>query len=136
MQRLRSSFTKEGILKARAIEKRRFNETWFLSDYDLAPKLKELKIPTLVIHGAYDFIPVECAAHIAQAIPEARFVVSKDTGHFSYIESPKEVRTEIDDFFQTRHVCLNLHPQPLSGLARQICCRTLAGGALWQGFQK
>ncbi len=93
---LRSSFTKEGILKARAIEKRLYNETWFLSDYDLAPKLKGLDIPTLVIHGDYDFVPVECAVHVAQAMSRARFVLLKDTGHFSYIESPDEGRKEID----------------------------------------
>jgi len=66
---LRSSFTKEGILKARAIEKRLYDETWFVNEYDLVPKLKALDIPTLVIHGDYDFVPLECSAHVAQAIP-------------------------------------------------------------------
>ncbi len=96
---LRSSFTKEGILKAWVIEKRLYNETWLLSDYDLTPKLQRLEIPTLIIHGDYDFVPLECAAHIAQAIPAARFVMLKDTGHFSYLESADEVRKEITDFF-------------------------------------
>lgn len=97
IQSLRASFTKEGILKARAIEKRLCNETWFLDEYDLAPQLRGLNIPTLVIHGDYDFVPVECSEHIAQAIPNARFVLLKDTGHFSYLESPREVHKEIDD---------------------------------------
>jgi proline iminopeptidase len=96
---LRASFTKEGILKARAIEKRLYEETWFVDEYNLVPRLKELDIPTLVIHGDYDFVPVECSAHIAQAIPDSRFVLLKDTGHFSYIESTNEVRKEIDGFF-------------------------------------
>jgi proline iminopeptidase len=98
VQSLRASFTKEGILKARAIEKRLYNETWFVNEYDLVPKLKGLDVPTLNIHGDYDFVPVECSTHIAQAIPNARFVVLKDTGHFSYIESPQDVRKEIDRF--------------------------------------
>ncbi len=98
VQSLRASFTKEGIQKARAIEKRLCNETWFVNEYDLIPKLKELNIPTLVIHGDYDFVPMECAEHIAQAMPRARFVLLKDTGHFSYIESPEEVRKEILNF--------------------------------------
>ena len=38
--RLRSSFTKEGILKSRAIETRLMNETWSSPDYDLLPKLR------------------------------------------------------------------------------------------------
>jgi proline iminopeptidase len=96
---LRSSFTKEGILKAREIEKRLYDETWYVNEYNLLPKLKGLHIPTLVIHGDYDFVPVECSEHVAQAMPGARFAVLKDTGHFSYVESPNEVRKEIDDFF-------------------------------------
>lgn len=95
---LRTSFTQGRILKARAIEKRLYEETWFRDEYDLIPKLRDLHIPTLVIHGDYDFIPLACATHIAQAMPNARLVVLKDTGHFSYIESPDQVRKAIDDF--------------------------------------
>jgi proline iminopeptidase len=97
---LRSYFTKEGILKAREIEDRLMNETWLSSEYDLLPELKRLSVPTLVIHGDYDFVPVECAVHIAQAIPEARFVLLRDCGHFSYIECPDEVRKAIATFFR------------------------------------
>lgn len=99
ISRLRSSFTKEGILKAREIEKRLLDETWLSSDYNLLPRLKELTIPTLLVHGEYDHIPVECAIHVAQAIPESRFALLQDCGHFSYLECPEKVRKEIDDFF-------------------------------------
>jgi proline iminopeptidase len=98
--RLRSSFTKEGILKARAIESRLMNETWSSPGYDLLPKLKSLRIPTLVIYGDHDFIPAATAAHITQAIPNARLVTLKDCGHFSYLECPAAVREHIDAFFR------------------------------------
>jgi len=98
---LRSSFTKESILKSWAIEDRLVDETWGLSEYDLLPALTRLSIPTLVIHGDYDFVPVECSVHIAQAIPGARLVVLEDTGHFSYLESPNAVREAIVDFFHS-----------------------------------
>lgn len=98
--RLRASFTKEGILKARAIEARLMNETWSLPEFDLLPKLKSLKIPTLVISGDHEFIPTAAAEHIAQAIPNARMVTLKNCGHFSYLESPIAVREEIDGFFR------------------------------------
>jgi proline iminopeptidase len=78
---LRASFTKEGILKARAIEDRLMSDTWSSPDYDLLPKLKSLRIPTLIIHGQHDFLPVSTAAHIAQAIPNARMVTLKDCEH-------------------------------------------------------
>jgi proline iminopeptidase len=99
IQRLRSSFTNEGILNARKIEERLVNETWLLSRYNLLPYLKRLNIPTLIMHGDHDFIPVECATHIAQVIPGARFVLLNGCGHFSYLECPDGVRKEIDNFF-------------------------------------
>jgi len=98
---LRASFTKESILRSWAIEDRLMDETWRVSDYDLLPKLKQLTIPTLVIHGDYDFVPVECSLHVAQAIPGARFALFRDCGHFSYIEHPDELHKEISNFFHS-----------------------------------
>jgi proline iminopeptidase len=66
--RLRSSFTKEGILKARAIEDRLMNDTWSSPEYALLPKLKSLRIPTLVISGDHEFIPAATAEQVTQAI--------------------------------------------------------------------
>lgn len=94
-----SNFTKEGVLRARAIGQRLINETWSSSEFNLIPQLKRLSIPTLIIHGDYDFIPLEAVTRIAQAVPGARFTLLKECGHFAYIESPAEVRKEIDDFF-------------------------------------
>jgi proline iminopeptidase len=97
---LRASFTREGVLKARAIETRLVEETWQADGFDLLPKLGTLKIPTLVIYSDRDFIPESVAAHIAQANPHARMVTLKDCGHFSYMECPAAVRTQIDAFFR------------------------------------
>ena len=55
----------------------------------------------LVMHSNHDFIPVECATRIAQAIPGARFVLLKGCGHFYYIEYPEGVYQEVGDFFQS-----------------------------------
>jgi proline iminopeptidase len=94
-----TSFTKEGVLRAREIENQLVSRTWFSSEFDLLPKLKQFSKPTLIIHSDYEFVPVEVAAHIAQAIPGAHFVLLKDCGHFSYIESPEEFHKAITDFF-------------------------------------
>jgi proline iminopeptidase len=87
-------------LKARAIEDRLMDETWLSSEYDLLPRLARLAIPALVVHGQYDFIPVECAAHVARSIPGTRFVLLEDCGHFSYLECPDEFRTTLLDFLR------------------------------------
>lgn len=91
---------KEGILKARAVEERLMEETWDLEEYDLLPKLRSLQIPTLVIAGEDDFIPVEVAYHIARAIPRGKLVTIEECGHFTYLECAGEVRNAFDNFFR------------------------------------
>jgi proline iminopeptidase len=91
---------REGILKARAVEDRLFRDTWRVDGYDLLPRLRRLRIPTLVITGSADFIPVEIAERIARAIPGAEFVTLADCGHFAYLECPEAVRRALDAFFR------------------------------------
>ncbi|HET9299120.1 MAG TPA: alpha/beta fold hydrolase [Candidatus Polarisedimenticolaceae bacterium] len=90
---------KEGILKARKVEDRLVSDTWQRPGYDLLPKLHDLRIPTLVLVGDHDFIPVELAERLARAIPGAKLVKLKECGHFAYLESPEEVRRAVDGFF-------------------------------------
>ncbi len=99
----------EGILKARAVEDRLMRDSWQVAGYDLLPRLRGLRIPTLVIAGDHDFIPAEVTEHIAQAIPEARMVTIRDCGHFTYLECPGEVRGALEDFFRPTSVT---PPQP------------------------
>ena len=67
---LRASFTKEGILKARAVEEHLVNETWLSEEYDLLPKLEGLRLPTLVLHGDHDFIPMNVPLTLLRQSPE------------------------------------------------------------------
>lgn len=90
-----------GIVKARAAEDRLMRDTWDKPDYDLLPKLRVLKVPTLIIAGDHDFFPGDIAAHIASAMPDARLVTLRDCGHFSYLECPDAVRQAIDGFLRT-----------------------------------
>ena len=90
----------DAILKARQVEDRLMADTWSLDGYDALPKLRRLKIPTLVIYGDRDFIPSFVSQHIAEALPAARFVTMKECGHFAYLECPAPVRKEIDAFFR------------------------------------
>lgn len=90
---------KEGIVKARAVEDHLMRDTWQKAGYDLLPKLRSLRIPTLVITGDYDFIPVEVAERIARAIPNAQLVTIRDCGHFAYLECAGDVRNALDEFF-------------------------------------
>ena len=96
--RLRSNFTEQGVVLARAIEHRLYEETSESADWDLFPALRRLDVPTLVLHGEDDFVPVEFAARIAEAVPGARLSVLPGCGHFTYLEAPEPVFEEISRF--------------------------------------
>ena len=101
MRRMASAFAlqgRDGILLARTVEDRLYVDTWQKDGYNLLPRLRSLAIPTHVIAGEDDFIPIEVAEHIAQAVPRAQMVTIRDCGHFAYLECPTEVRAALNDF--------------------------------------
>jgi proline iminopeptidase len=102
MTRLSASFTREGVVKARAVEARLMTETWSKPGYNLLPKLKTVTMPALVISGDHEFIPAATAEHISQALPNARLVTLRNCGHFTYLECPVPVHKDIDKFFQSK----------------------------------
>jgi proline iminopeptidase len=91
---------REGIVKAQAVEDRLMRDTWQLSGYDLIPRLRTLRVPTLVIAGDHDLIPVEIAERIARALPNAELATLEDCGHFAYLECAGEVRKALDAFLR------------------------------------
>jgi proline iminopeptidase len=96
--RLRAGWTEEGVLLARAIEQRLHDETSRSSSWDMFPALRGLSVPTLLLHGERDFIPVEVAARIAEAVPGAELRVLPGCGHFTFLEAPEVVFGEIARF--------------------------------------
>jgi proline iminopeptidase len=104
MATMQAGFVKqgrEGILKARAVEDRLMLDTWQKPGYDLLSALKALRVPTLVLTGAEDFIPVGIAANIASAIPGAHLEILPGCGHFIYLECPAGVRSALDRYFRS-----------------------------------
>ena len=99
--RLRSASTSEGILTARAIEDRLYAQTWDAEDYDLIARLRRLRIPTLLIHGDGDFVPIDVAREAADAIRGSRVVVLSDCGHFAYLQQPDRVRAAVTELMAT-----------------------------------
>ncbi len=99
LARLTLRWTKEDILSGRAIEDRLMERLYWSEGFTIIPELKQLRNPTLIIHGDYDFVPVQCAARIAEAMSGAHLVIIGESGHFSYIDAPEEVRTAIGQFF-------------------------------------
>ena len=61
-------------------------------------RLPGIAVPTLVIHGRYDAIPLVVSQEIASAIPRGRLVVL-DSGHFPYVEDPDGLVSAVSSFF-------------------------------------
>ena len=96
--RLDLTWTREQILAGRAIEEKLQEGLFWKPGYTLIPRLAEVRTPTLVVHGALDFIPLDCDAHIAEAIPGAKLAVLEGSGHFSYLDAPEAMRGALEAF--------------------------------------
>ena len=62
--------------------------------YDWRDVVRGLSLPSLIIHGAQDPLPVETSRQLASSIPSATHVVIPDAGHMPFWEAP-------DVFFPT-----------------------------------
>jgi proline iminopeptidase len=100
VNRLRRGFSEAGIVAARAIEEHLYEQTWRSPDWELLTRLGQLRVPTLIIHGDADLIPLDVARHIADAIPDARLEVLRDCGHFAYLEQPEPTYQAIAGFLE------------------------------------
>jgi proline iminopeptidase len=97
--RLHLRFSRENVKRGRTIAQE-FEATLFSQPFDLLPKLADLTVPTLVLHGDQDFVPVSIANHIAAAVPRSRLAVLPACGHFAYLEASDAVHAEIAAFIQ------------------------------------
>ena len=69
---------------------------------DISPRLAEIKVPVLVIHGEQDVsIPLEVGRGLAGAIPGARLEVVSGA-HQSNVDRPRETSRLIRDFLLDR----------------------------------
>jgi proline iminopeptidase len=63
-------------------------------EYDLRPQLAEIKVPTLVLQGRYDWVtPMEGAEEMARNIPNASLHVFERSSHMVFMEEPEELVT-------------------------------------------
>lgn len=66
---------------------------------DITGRLREIKVPTLVIHGDADAaIRLELAETLAREIPDAELVVIPGAGHAANLTHPELVNPAIDRF--------------------------------------
>ncbi len=71
-----------------------------LKNWDLTPRLKEIKIPTLVIHGKTDQSTKECNEVFLKNIKNSKEVYLEHSGHGGYYNEYKKVINSILKFIK------------------------------------
>jgi pimeloyl-ACP methyl ester carboxylesterase len=75
-----------------------------LAYYDLRPRLREVRCPTLVIAGDRDLtIPLRAKQRLAQGIPGARLVVVPDSGHATPYDQAESFNRLVLDFLDEQN---------------------------------
>jgi len=69
-----------------------------LGNWDWTMSLSRAAVPTLIIHGELDPLPIEDARKWAAAMPNARLLELKGIGHFPYVEAPEAFFAAVDQF--------------------------------------
>lgn len=68
-----------------------------LGDFNLIPDLEGIKIPSIIIHGRDDPIPLASSSEAANALGTA-LVVLDDCGHVPYVEQPDRLFAALEPF--------------------------------------
>ena len=71
-----------------------------LGDWNWMKALNEVDVPTLIIQGELDPLPIESAREWAAAMPNARLLELKGIGHFPYVESPEKFFGAVERFLR------------------------------------
>ena len=69
-----------------------------LGNWDWTPSLRGVRVPTLIIQGELDPLPIASAREWAAAMPDARLLALKGVGHFPYVETPEVFFAAVDAF--------------------------------------
>lgn len=68
---------------------------------NLMPRLSELKMPTLIIHGTRDrVVPLQSAKDVAEAILHAELQLIEGAGHLPYMSHAKAFNSILDAFLK------------------------------------
>ena len=70
-------------------------------DWDLRAQLKGLRVPTLVVHGEAEAIPMDLVEEWVTSLPLARLVHVPNAAHFAYAERPTVVWPAVEEFLAT-----------------------------------
>lgn len=66
--------------------------------WDWRPRLADLHVPTLVVHGLEDLVLLETSREWAAVLPDARLLTITGAGHYPHLEAPEMFFPAVDSF--------------------------------------
>ena len=69
-----------------------------LKDWDIIPRLGEIRVPTLVTSGRYDEATPRIAETVHNGIPGSQWVLFEESSHMPHAEEPERYMQVLDDF--------------------------------------
>lgn len=71
-----------------------------LGNWDLRPELTNLNIPTLILHGIQEAIPMDMIEEWSKSLPNSKLIRIPEAGHFTYAEQPDIVWPAVKAFLK------------------------------------
>lgn len=68
--------------------------------HDMDTQLPTVRVPTLIIHGDFDPIPLGSSEYLHQHIPGSQIVLIAQSGHFPFIEQPEQFVATLRSFLR------------------------------------
>ena len=69
-----------------------------LKDWDVSPRLGEIRVPTLLLSGRYDLCTPADQEVLREGIPGSEWVLFEDSSHFPHDEEPERFLEVLDGF--------------------------------------
>ena len=73
-----------------------------MGDWDYRPELPLVRVPTLILHGEEEAIPMDMVEEWVKAMPNARLIKVPRAAHFPYVERPDVVWPAVEAFFERK----------------------------------
>jgi proline-specific peptidase len=75
-----------------------FNVVGTLKEWDIIPRLGEIRVPTLVTSGRFDEATPLIAETVRNGIPGAEWVIFEESSHMAHVEEPERYMQVLDAF--------------------------------------
>lgn len=82
-----------------------FEDFLACNQFDLRARIKEIRVPSLIISGDQDWLtPVKWAAHLNDNIADSELAVIQGTGHLTMLERPEAFNQVVSEFLSTQTI--------------------------------